>query len=268
MDKLDIFVTRTIDSGVKPIELGCTPIYDCLFSGNVGLYGAVKVNSVLYGSLDAGDYMPALEEDRESAAAFTARNLRVALAGLARLPSQVHDLSLVTLPCPVSLVKKGALAPELTRLLRAAEPRCAEQVCLVFDRALLALHRKTLQDLLLHVRSLGCKVAVSGYGSEDFPMSVLPYAAPDLLIMEKAKGQRSFPKGMAAYVRFAGGLQIRVLARGVESGQELKQLNDAECAYYTPLPGLRLSGQSMYYEKEWKEVLSERGVTSLADPKK
>lgn len=31
MDKLDIFVTRTIDSGVKPIELGCTPIYDCLF---------------------------------------------------------------------------------------------------------------------------------------------------------------------------------------------------------------------------------------------
>ena len=262
MDKLDIFVTRTIDSGVKPIELGCTPIYDCLFSGNVGLYGAVKVNSVLYGSLDAGDYMPALEEDRESAAAFTARNLRVVLAGLARLPSQVP------LPCPVSLVKKGALAPELTRLLRAAEPRCAEQVCLVFDRALLALHRKTLQDLLLHVRSLGCKVAVSGYGSEDFPMSVLPYAAPDLLIMEKAKGQRSFPKGMAAYVRFAGGLQIRVLARGVESGQELKQLNDAECAYYTPLPGLRLSGQSMYYEKEWKEVLSERGVTSLADPKK
>ena len=72
MDKLNISVTRTIDSGVRPIELKCTPIYDCLFSNVAGLRSRALGNSVDYGTLDPGDYMPALEDDRESAAACTA----------------------------------------------------------------------------------------------------------------------------------------------------------------------------------------------------
>ena len=46
MDKLNISVTRTIDSGVRPIELKCTPIYDCLFSNVAGLRSRALVNSV------------------------------------------------------------------------------------------------------------------------------------------------------------------------------------------------------------------------------
>lgn len=101
MDKLNISVTRTIDSGVRPIELKCTPIYDCLFSNVAGLRSRALVNSVDYGTLDPGDYMPALEDDRESASSFAARNLRVVLGALPALQSQARGISLFLLSCPV-----------------------------------------------------------------------------------------------------------------------------------------------------------------------
>ncbi|MBS6457815.1 MAG: EAL domain-containing protein [Firmicutes bacterium] len=239
MDKLNISVTRTIDSGVRPIELKCTPIYDCLFSNVAGLRSRALVNSVDYGTLDPGDYMPALEDDRESASSFTARNLRVVLGALPALQSQARGISLFLLSCPVSLVRRGTLAAEVTRLLRAADPKCAEAVCLSFAPELLRLPPKDLQSALLHIRSLGCKVAVEGFG-------------------------RAFPAGMAAYVQFAGALDIQTLAVGVPAETVLRGLNDAQCAYYTPAPGLRTEGRSLYMEKELTDLLSERSVASLA----
>lgn len=263
MDKLDISVTRTIHSGVRPIELQCTPIYDCLFSSVAGLRSRVVVNSVDYGSLTPEDYMPALEDHRESAASFTARNLRVALNALPALQSQVRGLSLFLLSCPVSLVRRGTVTAEVTRLLRSADPKCAEAVCLSFGTNLLRLPQKDLQSALLHIRSLGCKVAVEGFGQPDFPMSVLPHAAPDLLLLERDR-QGTFPAGTAAYVRFAGALGIPTLACGVPSEPILRQLNDAECRFYTPAPGLRAEGRTLYMEKELTELMSERSVASLA----
>lgn len=263
MDKLNISVTRTIDSGVRPIELKCTPIYDCLFSNVAGLRSRALVNSVDYGTLDPGDYMPALEDDRESASSFTARNLRVVLGALPALQSQARGISLFLLSCPVSLVRRGTLAAEVTRLLRAADPKCAEAVCLSFVPELLRLPPKDLQSALLHIRSLGCKVAVEGFGRADFPMSVLPLAAPDLLLLERDR-KGDFPAGMAAYVQFAGALGIQTLAVGVSAETVLRGLNDAQCAYYTPAPGLRTEGRSLYMEKELTDLLSERSVTSLA----
>ena len=147
MDKLNISVTRTIDSGVRPIELKCTPIYDCLFSNVAGLRSRALVNSVDYGTLDPGDYMPALEDDRESASSFTARNLRVVLGALPALQSQARGISLFLLSCPVSLVRRGTLAAEVTRLLRAADPKCAEAVCLSFAPELLRLPPNSLSGL-------------------------------------------------------------------------------------------------------------------------
>ena len=119
------------------------------------------------------------------------------------------------------------------------------------------------QSALLHIRSLGCKVAVEGFGRADFPMSVLPLAAPDLLLLERDR-KGDFPAGMAAYVQFAGALGIQTLAVGVPAETVLRGLNEAQCAYYTPAPGLRTEGRSLYMEKELTDLLSERSVASLA----
>ena len=110
---------------------------------------------------------------------------------------------------------------------------------------------------------MGCKVAVEGFGRADFPMSVLPLAAPDLLLLERDR-KGDFPAGMAAYVQFAGALGIQTLAVGVPAETVLRGLNDAQCAYYTPAPGLRTEGRSLYMEKELTDLLSERSVASLA----
>ena len=261
MDKLDICVTRTIDSGVRPIAIRCTPIFDCLFSGAAGLRTSVNIHSVDYGTLRPADYMPALEGDRDSAASFTARNLRVLLSALPALQERDRGLALVTLSCPVSLVRRGALPGELTRLLRSADPRYAGAVCLSFGPELLSLPLRDLQNVILHIHSLGCKLAVVGYGRADFPMSVLPAAAPDLLVLPCGpKGAPLTPAALAAYVRFAGSLGIRVLADGVADEPTLTQLRDAECHFYTPAPGLRVGGQPLPGEKELSELMPERSV--------
>ena len=50
MDILDICVTRTLECGVVPIELGLRPMYDCYYSNTVGYRGRAYINSILYGS--------------------------------------------------------------------------------------------------------------------------------------------------------------------------------------------------------------------------
>ena len=86
---------------------------------------------------------------------------------------------------------------------------------------------------------------------------------PDLLLLERDR-KGDFPAGMAAYVQFAGALGIQTLAVGVPAETVLRGLNDAQCAYYTPAPGLRTEGRSLYMEKELTDLLSERSVASLA----
>lgn len=85
----------------------------------------------------------------------------------------------------------------------------------------------------------------------------------DLLLLERDR-KGDFPAGMAAYVQFAGALGIQTLAVGVPAETVLRGLNDAQCAYYTPAPGLRTEGRSLYMEKELTDLLSERSVASLA----
>lgn len=258
MDKLDIFATRTIDSGVVPIELKFTPVYDCLFSGVAGFRGRAVVNSVLYGSLLPSDYLPALEEDRDLAVAFTARSLRTVLLDLSRLRPETRDISFISVQCPVSVVKRGTLPTELARPLRGAEPGHAGLICLEFGPELLRLPKKTLTELLLSVRALGCKVAVSGYGREAFPMFALSHAAPDLLILpEPAFREEAW---LTAFASFAQSLGARVLAEGVGSEAQLKRLNAARCDEYTPAPGLRVNGQLLYAEKALAQLLTERGL--------
>lgn len=263
MDKLDIFATRTIDSGVVPIELKFTPVYDCLFSGVTGFRGRAVVNSVLYGSLLPSDYQSALEEDRDLAVTFTARSLRSALSDLSRLRPEIRDISLLSVQCPVSVVRRGTLPAELARPLRGAEPGYAGLVCLEFGPELLRLPKKTLNDLLLSVRALGCKVAVSGYGREDFPMFALSNAAPDVLILsEPASWEEA---RLTAFVSFARSLGARVLAEGVGSEAQLKRLNAAHCDVYTPAAGLRVNEQSLYAEKGLAQLLTERGLAGRGD---
>lgn len=264
MEQLDICVTRTIDSGVVPIELRFTPIYDCLFSNVAGFRGQVSVNSVLYGVLTPQDYLPALEEDRELATAFTARSLRAVLSTLSRLRPETRDLSCITIRCPMTLVKKGALPAEPARILRGAEPRHAAMICLTFGQELLHLPKKTLGDVLLYIRSLGCKVAVEGYGREDFPMTALPYGVPDLLIMTEPAAPGEDDARLAAYVSFAKSLGAQVLAEGVGTEGRLRQLNSAQCDVYTPARGLRVNGQGMYAQKELAQLLTERGLANVA----
>lgn len=263
MDKLDIFATRTIDSGVVPIELKFIPVYDCLFSGVAGFRGRAVVNSVLYGSLLPSDYLSALEEDRDLAVTFTARSLRAVLLDLSRLRPETRDISLLSVQCPVSMVKRGTLPAEFVRALRGTEPNYVGLICFEFGAELLRLPKKTVTDLLLSVRALGCRVAVSGYGREDFPMFALSHAAPDFLILsEPASWEEA---RLTAFVSFAQSLGARVLAEGVGSEAQLKRLNAARCDVYTPAPGLRVNGQSLFADKALAQLLTERGLAGHGD---
>lgn len=257
MDQLDILVTRTIDSGVTPIDMRFTPIYDCLFSGTVGFRGKALVNSILYGVLSPADYGAALEQDRDLAGAFVSRNLRSVLSTLARLCAETYDIPFVSLQCPAMLSAKGVFPAELVRVLRGTEPRYAAAICFEFGPELYSLPEKILLDLLLYIRSFGCRIAVSGYGAADFPMTALPSAVPDLLVLS-APAAWDVAR-LSAYIGFARSLGVRVLAEDVAGEGRLKQLQAAQCDYYTPASGLRVNGQSMYRQRELEPLLSERG---------
>lgn len=179
MDKLNISVTRTIDSGVRPIELKCTPIYDCLFSNVAGLRSRALVNSVDYGALDPGTICLRWRTTGESASSFTARNLRVVLGALARPAiAGPRHLPISALVPRVSGEARDPGGRGDTAFTRGGPQVRRGGVPVLRSGAAAAMPPKDLQSALLHIRSLGCKVAVEGFGRADFPMSVLPLGGP------------------------------------------------------------------------------------------
>ena len=139
-EKFNMYVRRSLLSGVKPIEMFFEPVLDCDVGEPLAYRGYAKVNSVVAGVLAPGDYLGANVSEKVLAD-FTMRVLKkTALISTAMAEKKIK-FRFITVKCPVSLVYSDDLYSLLkTTLQTFAEAENGlfkpEKICLEFDSEL------------------------------------------------------------------------------------------------------------------------------------
>ena len=114
-ENTEIYVARTLEAGVEPIELRFLPMYDCYEHRVIGYTGRALINSVLYGTLTPKDYWPALKNE-STGAELAVRCLKNTAAALLGTSADLSGLEYAGVLCPPSALTDPRLYDRLAGL--------------------------------------------------------------------------------------------------------------------------------------------------------
>lgn len=237
MNILDVCATRTLDCGVVPIELGVRAMYDCYSSRVAGYRIRAYINSILYGSLSPEDYFASIEHDAVGAD-FAKRNLRAVIKAAPGISGEAPEPEIISVQCPQAILEGEGIYDILRAVGRGADAKIIKKMCLEFDGNLLCGDVRRLERIFADIRAAGWKIAVGGYGQRSFPMAALADVPPDVVYMSAETvamlSDREKAASARAFIRFATGLGIKVVAEGVTDDGQLRDLGSSECFAYMP----------------------------------
>ena len=241
-EKFNMYVRRSLLSGVKPIEMFFEPVLDCDVGEPLAYRGYAKVNSVVAGVLAPGDYLGANVSEKVLAD-FTMRVLKkTALVSTAMAEKKIK-FRFITVKCPVSLVYSDDLYSLLkTTLQTFAEAENGlfkpEKICLEFDSELMQTDGAKLKTVFDDIRAAGVKIAVSGYGGDGFSIEKLLAACPDVLFTDEKLTRlvtdREKSGAVAPILNVAKSLGGNIVADGVIGDDELREFRTRDCLGFIP----------------------------------
>lgn len=261
MENTEIYVAHTLESGVEPIEMRFLPLYDCYYHRVIGYTGQGYINSVLYGTLPPAEYLPALETD-PLGADFAIRCLKNTLAALRATKTNLFRVEYVGVLCPISLLRDARLYDRLAAIAGREESTLLQKIHLEFDCTLLSMEKELLKTAFSDVRAAGFRISVRGYGTPGFPMTALIDTAPDAVylsaLITALLSDREKAAAAPAFARFAGSMEVQVIAEGVSNDGQIRELNSAECAAFLPAASYRGAYRLSCEEKKLPRLLTER----------
>lgn len=242
-EKLNIYVKHTLASGVKPIELYMQPVYECYGGQTVAYRAAARVNSMIFGTMEADDYCYSAA-DESVLAAFSFRVIKKSLSFLRRLQSAENSLlrppvKALFVRCPSCLLDASELYVNLKLLL--AESGVSEKdnkLCLEFDGAATDAESAALTDAFSDIRAASFKTAIGGYGGAAFSLEKLLSVCPDYVFTDGKLSQLALDRGrrsaIAPLINYAKSLGAETVACGVSSDEELREFRSRDCFGFVP----------------------------------
>lgn len=238
--KLNSYVKRSVESGVKPVEMLFEPVLDCDFGDAVAFRAYAKINSVITGVLMPWDYLSANVGERVLTD-LSLRLLKKTVASAILFVENGIKYSFLTVKCPSGIVYASDLYAKLKSVLNEfvfSDEMKKHNVCLEFDSSVMQADGEKLKEVFADVKAAGLKIAVSGYGGADFPMEKLLSVCPDVLFTDervvRLVGDREKFSAIAPIINLAKSLGGAVVAAGVSGDDELREIRTRECFGFIP----------------------------------
>ena len=241
-EKLNMYVRRSVLSGVKPVEMFFEPVLDCDVGEPLAYRGYAKINSVVTGVLAPSDYLGANVSEKVLAD-FTMRVLKKTALASTALAEKNIKFGFITVKCPVNLIYSDDLYSLLKNTLKTfAEAENGlfkpEKICLEFDSELMQTDGAKLKTVFADIRAAGVKIAVSGYGGDGFSIEKLLEACPDVLFTDEKLTRlvtdREKGGAVAPILNVAKSLGGNIVADGVIGDEELREFRTRDCLGFIP----------------------------------
>ena len=242
--KLNIYVKRTIDGGVKPIEILFFPVYDLLY-GEVKAYKAeLIIKSVVAGTLAPDDYFNVVDEKVLNKLALRAVKKAAETVSVFEKNGVKTQALFIKIPSSFIYFQNifGALKRETERVKNENggdfNEKQIAKICLTFDEQVTFADQNTLVSAVADIKSAGLKVAFCGYGGENFAIEKLISACPDYVFASKKLvklcGDREKSSAVAPLINLVKGLSGEIIAENIESDDELTEFRTRDCYGFVP----------------------------------
>lgn len=241
-EKLNIYVKRSVSSGVKPIEVYFKPVYDC-YGGEVIAYNVnVRVNSVISGVLNSNDYLDGAV-DEQLLIKLTYRAISKVFTRKNTLIENSVPFKQIFIPCPTALAYADNLYESLKLIAGDSGLKNDGKLCLLFNASLMDVESDKIAQVFLDVRSVGFKVAVNGYGGSNFSIEKIISACPDYLFLDESVAALVFSRekktAIAPLINLAKNLGAEVIANEISNDEELREFRLRECVGFVPSSGYK-----------------------------
>lgn len=260
-EKLNMCVDYTLQSGVKPLELLLRPIYDCYNAEAVAYECILRINSILSGVLMPDDYLDGTANE-ELLNDLTFRTLRKVARAKAQLDTGHVTFKQLYVRCPAAFLYTPDLYTKL-KLLSAEQDIADHKICLQFDPTIMDAETDRLQNSFADIRAAGLNVAVSGYGGQNFSIEKLLRACPDHLFADESLAQLAIDRekrsALPPLINFAKSLGCDVIARGIQSDEQLREFRSRDCLGFLPEKGYKGAFSLDSREKTIDKILTDGG---------
>ena len=238
--QLNSYVLRTVDSGIEPLEINFEPVFDLSYGEPVAYRAWLTVNSIISGVIPHESYMRS-GADEKTLADVSLRAVKKAVRAISELKAAGVDVKLVFVKCSVALFERADLYGDLKSLFGGEE--LINRICLEFFGEAYEYDTETLEKAFCDIRAAGLKVAVSGYGGENFPIEKLIKICPDYVFTSKELSRlcsdREKRSAVAPLINLVKGLGGKIIAEGVGTDDELREFRSRDCFGFIPSESYR-----------------------------
>ncbi len=235
MELFDRLVNETVSSGIEPVTLNFTGIYDCYSARPV----AYRTETEMFSSVSGKIKEAAEKVDKtETGKNFTAHNIVKAIRCIKAMVAEKRRISWISVSATTAFLTQDDLYSALDNIFKAENFTENDKLCLEFSKSILTAEREKVLKGLADLKVLGVKTVISGVAADDFPTSALLDVAVDTVILTPAITglalDRNKPGVLASLIRFLRSMDVSVIAEGVTGDDELRELNKAECFGFVP----------------------------------
>ena len=234
MDLFDRLVNETVSTGIEPVSLKYTAIYDCYTADTVAYTTETELFSSASGVIsDLGDKLA--NEDISVDICF--HGIAKAIRFIKKTCEADGKLRWVAVKGTEKFLTQNDLCAALEKLFKEKDFSATDKLCIDFSESILNADRKSVIKGIADLKVLGIKTTISGITANS-PLTALSEVNADAAVLSSEltgfATDRNKPAVFSSLVRLLKAMDVAVIADGVRTDDEIRELNKCECMGFIP----------------------------------
>ena len=233
---LDGMIDETVSSGIAPISVSFTKVYDGYSERPNAYIGETQLFTSDSGVIDS-TALEALDNSPLGFEVFKSALKKVMRVWVDTRENETPPAYLVV-KAPIGLLFQDGLYDTLKAICEEEDLKEPEKICFKFTQKILADDRDKIKAGLRDVKAAGFLVGISGFGGEDFPATALfdvkadiVFLTPEMTARLTDRADSGAAMNLLVFVRSMG---VETIAEGVKDDDTNRQLQKAEALGMIP----------------------------------
>lgn len=261
MDLFDKLVEETLSSGIEPLQLSFTRIYNLHTGYPIAYRTDTTLFSTVCGELSQKDYAAEIE-GTTIGTNLTLKNIKKAIKCIKKFKENDRKVLWISVKSTASFLTDNDVHATLTKVFAEMKFDEADKLCLEFDRAICFADREKVQKGIADLKVLGVRSMIGDFDQNNFPMTALTTLPVDIVVLSPeitAIGQDRNKVGvLPALIRFVRSMNISVVAAGIETDDQIREMNKAECIGFIADENYRGKFELVKEKNDFLSVLNDK----------
>lgn len=245
------YVSQSIDSGVKPLELRFFPIIDFEQGFPLAYRTEMLIHSIILGEMPEKTYTY-VSDYRECGEELFKRTILHIIRASEKFNKKNRNVQFFTMRCPAELIGRIDFYKTLREILKENKTFNPEKLCLEFPASILSKNEEQARTAILDIKALKIKTSIIGCGEKEFPLSKMVEVTPDMVVIDPSAtilaGDRNKPGLLSSMVAYIKSMGIEAIAEGEENSRKL--MRGTECIGFIQTNSDSLSFKEALEQKE------------------